>query len=211
MIQRMNTRASLKNSLSVGRTADQQRSLIQWYYQLGKQIAREVSSGQSIGEAIKGARLEASQFTVYKAHKFAMLVKPGVELNRYLNAAAQGRFSWTHILALLQVDEPADRLRFFRRTLREGWSATRLRREITCRKTYRAASGGRRQGRPFRMPTSDQELREVLMPLLERPHNLLEEILSPEPNHSIRLSNEDRKRLMRLRSAIKATEHVGER
>lgn len=171
------------------------------YHQLGKKIARRVDQGSSIDSAIRDEGYGNSRFTAYKAHQFARVIDSDAELQRYLSVAKQGRFSWTHIQALLLIKEPGERRQFFRTALAGRWTPKRLRLEITHRSPF-GTRGLHRQGRKFRVPKSAEDLRASLVEMLRRPYGLLEQLLTGDALIALELDAAQEKCLAKLKSGI---------
>lgn len=171
------------------------------YHQLGMRIAMRVEQGSSIDKAIRDEGYGKSRFTAYKAHQFARVVDSDAELERYLNAAKQGCFSWTHIQALLLIKEPGERRQFFRRAMADRWTPKRLRLEITNRSPF-GQREGQRQGRKFRVPKSAQDLRASLVEMLRRPYALLDQLLTKDAMIALELDAAQERCLAKLKNGI---------
>lgn len=160
----------------------------------------------SIGEAIRAEGHETSKFTAYKAHQFAKLVDTD-ELEQYLEAAKDGEVSWTHIQALLQVDDRDKRLDFLRRVKQGRWNPGRLRLEVTEELSLTEPSQ-QKQGRKFRVPKTSEDLHAVLIQLFRRPHSFLSLILEKHPEPTVALKTYQRRRVSKLKMAIEDVCHI---
>lgn len=173
------------------------------YHRLGQRIARRVAQGESIRQAIYHEGYSQSEFTAYKAHQFAKVVARDQELDRYRKAAQRGELSWTHIQALIQVKNATERRHYFNASTRGHWSPDRLRREITHRPAFRC-EGVVLQGRKFRAPSSAADLDAMLIGMLCRPFNLLNQLLHEDSPIDLPLPAHRREQLNELRRAIEA-------
>lgn len=177
------------------------------YHRLGQRIARRVAQGESIRKAIHQEGYSQSEFTAYKAHQFAKVVVREQELDRYREAAQRGELSWTHIQALIQVKNATERRRYFNASTRGHWSPDRLRREIAHRPAFRR-EGVVLQGRKFRAPSSVADLDAMLIGMLCRPFNLLNQLLQEDSPINLPLPAHRREQLNKLRRAIEAVDNA---